>query len=218
MGGRYGTTPNEMSLPPASSGPPARPSRLSVLGLLLFAVFLAVAVYVFVVTQLLPPQDVWLAPYIPTYGHYGEDQAVLGLSYIQLLELSGSISFAGLFAYKYARTRLPSLGRRLLVSVALPLKVFGTVIAAIVYVETHLLWGELWYNVKFADIYPQGFPWGNERVASNLCFAHGSNYIPSYGSYCWFFNYDQLLVVSVAAALAGWIISSRLSGRGSSNQ
>ena len=177
------------------------------LGLIFFAVFLVIAAYVFTVTQLLPPQDVWLSPYIPVHGHYGEDQAALGLSFIQILELSGSISFAGLFISKYAMTRLPSLERRVLVSAALPLKVFGVMIAALVYVETHLFWGELWYGIKFADIYPQGFPWGNERVASNLCFAHGSNYISSYGSYCWFFNYDELLLVSVAAALAGWIIS-----------
>ena len=213
MASQYSTTPRYPDRSPDSSGSPPGPSKFAVLGFLLFAVSLAIAVYVFVVVQLLPPQDVWLASYIPIQGHYGEDQAALGMSYIQILEVSGSISFAGLFVFKFAKTRTPSFGRRLLVSATLPLEVFGALVASIVYVETHLLWGELWYNVKFAEVYPQGFPWGNERVASNLCFAHGSNYISSYGSYCWFFNYDELLLVSVAAALTGWVITYLLVGR-----
>ncbi len=186
---------------------------LSFIGALIFIVFLGVAVYIFTLTQLLPPQDVWLASVIPFRGHYGEDLVISGFSYIQLLELSGSTSIFGLFLFGYGRSEIASFRRRVLLSLSLPLKVFGVLIAAIVYFETHLLWGELWYGVKLVDVYPQGFPWGNERVASNLCLLHGSDYILSYGAYCWFLNYDELLLISVVSALAGWIISSRYGER-----
>ncbi len=209
MGSRFAVSAENKSPPPGSSDRVHRRRKLSFFGVLIFVVFLAVALYVFALTQLLPPQDVWLASLIPFRGHYGEDLVISGFSYIQLLELSGSASIAGLFLYGYGRSDIAAFRRRVLLALSLPLKVFGTLIAAIVYFETHLLWGELWYGAKFVDIYPQGFPWGNERVASNLCFLHGIDYIPSYGAYCWFLNYDELLLISVASALAGWIISSR---------
>ncbi len=213
MGSRFAETAKDQSpsLRPPGSFHSVR--ALAFLGALLFAVFLAVAVYVFILTQMLPPQDVWLASVIPFRGYYGEDPVVSGLSYIQLLELSGSLSIVGLFLYKYGKTEATALRQRVLLSLSLPLKFFGTLIAAIVYTETHLLWGEIWYGVKLVEVYPQGFPWGNERVASNLCFLHGSDYIPSYGAYCWFLNYDELLLISVAASLAGWVISSRYGKR-----
>ena len=180
---------------------------LTYFGALLYAAALCSAVYIFVLIQIFPPQDAWLAPYLPL-GHDGGDIALLGFSYIQLLEVSGAASFVGLFLFAFGRSRIGSVRRRGVGAVALPLKFFGTLVAVIVYTETHLLWGELWYGIKFVSIYPQGFPWGNERVASNLCFVHGSDYIASYGAYCWFFNYDELLLLAVAAALAGWVISN----------
>jgi hypothetical protein len=193
-----------------SSGAPRRVGWVSVAGGIVFMGLMGVAVYVFILTQLLPPQDVWLAPSIPFSGFYGEDQVLPGLSYIQLLEFSGAGSAVGLFFYAYGREGSSRGWRRVLLSLATPLKAFGISLAAIVYTETHLLWGELWYGVKLVDVYPQGFPWGNERVASNTCFLHGADYIPSYGAYCWFFNYDELLLVSVVAAVAGFLLSHYL--------
>ena len=195
---------------PGGNGGRASPSRLlSLFGLGVFAAFLLVSAYVFVNVQILPPGGAWLAPLIPFRGHYGEDQALAGVNYTELLEISGFLSMGGLGIFKFFRTGHSSIRQRILVSFALPLKVFGLLIAAIVYTETHLLWGELWYGFKLVNINPQGFPWGNERVAYNLCFIHGSDYIPTYGSYCWLFNYDELLLVSVFAAFTGWLILRR---------
>lgn len=190
------------------------PRTLSHVGMAVFVVFIILAVYVFVLIQLVPPGDAWLAAMIPFRGHYGVDQAVLGISYTELLEFSGSLSFLGLFIYSLGKVESSSITRRALVSLSLPLKVFGLVIAAIVYTETHLLWGELWYGAKLFTVNPQGFPWGNERVASNLCFLHGNDYVPAYGSYCWFLNYDELLYIAIGMFLLGWLISRTRSIRG----
>ena len=182
---------------------------MSHIGAAVFVILLIVAVYIFALTQLIPPQDVWLSSLISFRGHYGEDVAFAGISYIELLEASGLLSFFGLFIYSYERKWAPSSGHRALFALSLPLKVFGTMIAALVYTETHLLWGELWYGVKLLAVYPQGFPWGNERVASNLCFLHGNDYVPSYGSYCWFLNYDELLYIAIGMIIIGLFMSRK---------
>jgi len=197
-----------------SPGSSANRSRtLSLIGMAVFLAFFVLAVYVFVLIQLVPPGDAWLSSAIPLRGHYGVDQALPGVSYTELLEFGGLISFIGLFIYSYGKVESPSIGRRAMASLSLPLKVFGLVIAVIVYTETHLLWGELWYGAKLVAVNPQGFPWGNERVASNLCFLHGSDYIPSYGSYCWFLNYDELLFIALGMVLLGWLISRSFDSR-----
>jgi hypothetical protein len=197
-----------------SSGSLTISSRtLSLVGFTVFVAFFVLAVYVYALIQLLPPGDAWLSSAIPFRGHYGVDQALPGVNYTELLEYSGLLSFVGLFAYSYGRVESPSLSRRAVFSLPLPLKVYGSVIAAIVYTETHLFWGELWYGAKLLAVNPQGFPWGNERVASNLCFLHGSDYIPTYGSYCWFLNYDELLYIAVGMIVLGWLISRTESSR-----
>lgn len=171
-----------------------------------FVSFLLVSVYVYSIVQLLPPGDAWLAPLIPFRGAYGDAQPLPGVSYTEALEASGLASFLGLFLYSYARNADRQTERRALLSLATPLKFFGVLVAIIVYTETHLLWGELWYGVKLVAVNPQGFPWGSERVAANTCF------LPSVGDNCWFLNYDQLLFISLAAAVIGWVISSRRTG------
>jgi hypothetical protein len=184
-------------------------------GAVAFVTFLAVAIYVFALIQLIPPGDAWLAFEIPFRGHFGVEQALPGVSYIELLESSGAISFIGLFLYSYGKSGSLSFRRRAIDSLSLTSKVFGLVIAAIVYTETHLFWGELWYGVKFLTNNPVGFPWGNERVASNLCFLHGSDYVSAYGSYCWFLNYDELLFIALGMFLLGFLISRTRSVKGS---
>jgi hypothetical protein len=194
--------------------PTSNSLTISYVGAAAFVSFLVLAVYVFALVQLVPPGDAWLASEISFRGHFGVEQALPGVSYTELLESSGVISFVGLFLFSYGRTESLSFVRRALVSLSLPLKVFGLVIASIVYTETHLLWGELWYGVRFLANNPQGFPWGNERVASNLCFLHGSDYIPAYGSYCWFLNYDELLFISLGMVILGFLISRSRSIKG----
>ncbi|HEY6283589.1 MAG TPA: hypothetical protein VIW22_06660 [Nitrososphaerales archaeon] len=196
------------------SGPRVAPGTISRLGMGVFLVFIILAVYVFALIQLVRPGDAWLAAMIPFRGHFGVDQALPGVSYTELSEYSGSLSFLGLFIYSLGRVESSSIRGRALVSLSLPLKAFGLAIAAIVYTETHLLWGELWYGAKLFTVNPQGFPWGNERVASNLCFLHGSDYVPAYGSNCWFLNYDELLYVAIGMFILGWLISRTSSIRG----
>jgi hypothetical protein len=179
------------------------PKFLFLLGITLFIAFLAASVYVFAVIQLLPPGDAWLASYIPFRGSYGDSQPIPGISYTVALEASGILSFFGLFLRSYGRNRDSRLKQRVLSSLSTPLKFFGVLVAAIVYAETHLLWGEIWYDVKFVNLDPSGFPWGSERVAANTCL------VPGIADNCLFLNYDELLLVSIILAIVGWFISRR---------
>jgi len=173
------------------------------IGLGTFVSFLVISVYCFAIVQLLPPGDAWLAPLIPFLGAYGDAQLFPGITYTLALEVSGFVSFLGLYLRGYTRSAYEPTRRRALLSLATPLKFFGVLIAAITYTETHLLWGELWYGVKLVNINPQGFPWGSERVAANTCF------LPSTGDNCWFLNYDQLLFISLAVVIVGLLLSRR---------
>ena len=179
------------------------PTFLSLLGIAVFIAFLATSVYVFVVIQLLPPGDAWLASLIPFRGSYGDSQPIPGVSYTVVLEASGLLSFMGLFAYRYGQKRDLRPKQRILSSLSAPLKFFGVLVAAIVYTETHLFWGEIWYGLKFLNLNPSGFPWGSERVAANTCL------VPTGGDGCLFLNYDELLLAAIILAILGWFISRR---------
>ncbi len=181
------------------------PGAVSVVGTVVFAFFLAIALYVYTLVQLLPPGNAWLASLIPFRGYYGDVRPIDGISYTQLLELSGALSFFGLFMRSYGRNPSSELRPRIAQSLSAPLKFFGALVGSIAYTETHLLWGELWYGIKFLNIDPHGFPWGSERVASNTCF------IASSGDNCWFLNYDELFLISLAAVIVGLILSRRTS-------
>jgi hypothetical protein len=147
--------------------------------------------------QLLPPGDAWLAPVIPFKGAYGTAQLLPGIDYTHGLELSGLISFFGLLIFRYGSIEGTTLKKRMLISLSTPLKFFGLLVASNIYVEIHLLWGEIWYGAKFLNSNPVGFPWGSERVASNTCF------LPTTGDNCLFLNYDQLMLLSMGAFLLG---------------
>ncbi len=181
------------------------PGAVSAAGTIVFAFFLAISLYVYTLVQLLPPGNAWLASLIPFRGYYGDVRPIDGISYTQLLELSGALSFFGLFMRSYGRNPSSTLRPRITQSLAAPLKFFGALVGSIAYTETHLLWGELWYGIKFLNTDPQGFPWGSERVASNTCF------IASNGDNCWFLNYDELFLISLVAVVVGLIISRRTS-------
>ena len=179
------------------------PTSLSLLGIAVFIAFLATSVYVYLVIQLLPPGDAWLASFIPFRGSYGNSQPIPGVSYTVALEASGLLSFIGLFAYRYGQKRDLRPKQRILSSLSTPLKFFGVLVAAIVYTETHLFWGEIWYGLKFLSLNPSGFPWGSERVAANTCLA------PTVADNCLFLNYDELLLISITLAIVGFFISHR---------
>ena len=177
---------------------------LSLGGLLTFGVFLALAAYVYLRVQVFIPLGHWYS-WFPFKGTYGNYQFALGLDYDHVLELAGPLSFVGLFAFALGRNSGLPRRKRLELSLALPLLFFGVLVALIVYTEIHLLWGELWYGLKFANWNPSGFPWGNERVTYNSCLLHGSDYDPIEGGHCWFLNYDELLYMAV-----GCVVVSRL--------
>ena len=176
---------------------------LSLFGLAVFISFLAASVYVFAIIQLLPPGDAWLASFIPFRGSYGDAQPIPGVSFTVALEASGLLSFLGLFLYGYGRRNDFKPKQRVLSSLSAPLKIFGVLVAAIVYTETHLFWGEIWYGVKFLNLNPSGFPWGSERVAANTCL------VPTVADNCLFLNYDELLLISITLAIVGFFISHR---------
>lgn len=173
---------------------------LSALGLSIFAVFLAVSVYCFTIVQLLPPGNAWLAPIIPFRGAYGNVQLLPGIDYTHGLEISGLISFFGLFIFRFGSKGGTAPKQRILLSLSTPMRFFGILVASIIYVEIHLLWGEFWYGAKFLNLNPAGFPWGSERVASNTCF------LPTTGDNCLFLNYDQLMLLAIGAFILGWLI------------
>ena len=181
---------------------------VSRIGLICFVVFLAASIYFFAFIQLLPPGDAWLAPLIPIKGGYGNTLVFPGLDYTKGLEISGAASFFGLFIFGYFSRHADTVAKRALLSLARPMTVFGLLVGSVAYVETHLLWGEVWYGLKFVNSNPSGFPWGSERVASNTCL------LPGVGDNCYLLNYDQLLLLSIAAVIAGLVISRRAKGAG----
>jgi len=185
---------------------------IALIGVANFAVFLSIAVYIFVLVQVLPPGGAWLASVIPFRGVYGTTVLFSTITYSQTLEVSGALSFLGLFFYAYGRSR-PLLGRvRLFRSLGVAMVVFGVLVALVIYAEIHVLWGEFWYGIKFANLYPQGFPWGTEQVAYNTCFIRG-NFTVDVTVNCSFLNYDELLYLSTLAALVGFYLLRRTGER-----
>ena len=199
---RSGPTPHPRPRPAGDT--PSTPRKvLTILGAVLFWSFLALAAYAYTVVQLLPPGDAWLAPIIPLQGSYGDSQLLPGVSYTIALEGSGALSFCGLLLYSFERHHSYPFRQKALLSLSLPLRVFGGIVAGVVYTETHIFWGELWYGVKLLTLNPEGFPWGFERVAANTCL------LPASGDNCYFLNYDQLLFISLTAFLLGVFFSRK---------
>ena len=171
--------------------------RLSLLG---FAVTLVLSLYIFLKVQVLQSFPFSYA------GAYG-NQVLLFLTYTQTMEVSGPLSFSAFAVWSCSRERFPQSLASVARGIARSLLLFGGLTAAIVYAETHLVWGELWYGVHVWPSLPGGggYPWGDEQVAYNLCFIKEGSYTPQVPN-CSFLNYNWLLGLAVSAFLVGLVI------------
>ena len=79
----------------------------------------------------------------------------------------------------------------------------GTLVAAVVYIETRLLWGEVIPGVHVWAGLPGGggYPWGTEQVAYNTCLVQ-----PSASRDCAFLNYNELFWIALVAAMISLIM------------
>jgi hypothetical protein len=170
---------------------------------LAFAVFLAsfaASVYVFVEVQVLQAY--------PFYhlGAYGKDVFV-GLTYTQTMEVAAPVSVVSFCSWLFLRSSLRSNKSRALLSLGWTLVFFGSLVAIVVYAETYLLWGNLWYGIHLWAGLPGGggYPWGDEQLAYNLCFLREPSYTILTQN-CYFINYNSALGLAVVAVISGLVI------------
>jgi hypothetical protein len=183
-----------------------RSNATRVVGASLFSLSLSVSVSAFILVQVFPACRAMFGPAFPYAGVYGPAVAFSALTYTQVLEVSGLSSFFGLFIYVYGRNRVLGGRERVRRSLGVALAFFGLLAGAVAYVETHLLWGEFWYGLKFANLDPRGFPWGSEQVAYNTCLVRGS-FTVDVSDNCALLNYDQLLLLSILFAVVGVLLA-----------
>jgi hypothetical protein len=168
---------------------------------LVFVLGLAVAVYVFLVVQVLQSYP---------FHHLGAfgDQPFLLLTYTETMEVALPVSMVAFAVWQHDRLRSRHQHWAAPRAIAKSLAVFGGLGAVTVYSEIHLVWGELWYGVHvWAGLLGGGgYPWGDEQVAYNLCFVREPTFTPSTPD-CYFLNYNWLLVIAVAAFIVGAFIS-----------
>jgi len=165
--------------------------------LLVFVAAAALSAYVFCVVQVLQSYP------FPRLGAYGT-QPFLFLTYTEVIEVSLPVSFGAFVVWEYGRlSPRPRVGGSVR-AIGRSLIFFGAGVAAIVYTEIHLVWGELWYGVHAWPSFPGGggYPWGGEQVAYNLCFVRDPSYTQSTPN-CSFLNYDWLLGLAVTAVIVG---------------
>lgn len=159
------------------------------------------AIFVFVRVQVLQAY--------PFYsGAYGNELLFLGITYTVGLEVFSLVAFAGLFFWAFSDAE-GGRNEKLLKAAGSALLVMGILVAAIVYVETRLLWGEVLPGVHLWQGLPGGggYPWGGEQVAYNTCFI-ASNIQGD----CEFLNYDELFWLAVLSAAVGFILRHRSPG------
>jgi len=167
--------------------------------LLVFVAGLALSAYVFFVVQVLQS--------LPFHqlGAYG-NQPFLLLTYSETIELTLPASIIAFAIWQYERVSRsrPFAAPR---AIGKSLVVFGGLVAATVYSEIHLVWGELWYGVHVWSGVPGGggYPWGDEQVAYNLCFVREPSYTQNTPN-CYFLNYNWLLGIAAVAFIAGVVI------------
>jgi hypothetical protein len=171
---------------------------------LAFAAFLmsfAASVYVFVEVQVLQSYPFYHS------GVYG-DVILVGLTYIQTLEVAAPISAAAFGTWLFLRSSHRSNRSRALLALGWTLVFFGGLVAIVVYAETYLLWGNLWNGLHLWAGFPGGggYPWGGEQLAYNLCFLRGQSYTPLTQN-CYFLNYNWALGLGVVAAALGLVLA-----------
>jgi len=136
-------------------------------------------------------------------GVFGDEPFFLGLTYTISLEIFALIAALGVLLWTHTRAA-GDWRERLLKATGKTLLVFGALVSGVVYVETRFLWGEILPGIRVWQGLPGGggYPWGTERVAYNTCF------IPSLvRGDCEFLNYNELLLIALACALVGFIVS-----------
>ena len=150
---------------------------------------------------------VWLKAQVlqsyPFYsGVFGTEYLLPGLTYTLALEMFGVIAAAGLFSTTYfgsAGTRRA----RTIKAIGSVLLVLGVLVAAVVYTETRLVWGEVLPGIHLWQGLPGGggYPWGSERVTYNTCLLPVDKTVN-----CGFLDYDQLFWIASISALVGYIM------------
>jgi hypothetical protein len=152
-------------------------------------------IFVFVKVQILQSY--------PFYrGVFGDEPFLFGLTYTVALEVFGAVAVSGVFLWSYSKY-VGSNQKRLVRAAAKTSLFFGVVVAAVVYVETRVLWGEILPGIHIWSGLPGGggYPWGTEQVASNTCFISS----PIRGD-CSFLNYNELLLIALLAGLVGFLV------------
>ena len=135
-------------------------------------------------------------------GVFGNEPLFAGITYTVSLEVFALLAFIGVLTWSYSRAEGGRM-RRLGKAAGDCLLVFGILAALLVYVETRLLWGEVFPGVHLWGGLPGGggYPWGAEQVAYNTCFIQSA-----IRGDCAFFNYDELFWLGAAFAIAGFIM------------
>jgi hypothetical protein len=168
---------------------------LSKIGLAITVLGFAGAAYVYIRVQVLQSY--------PFYsGVFGKEYLLPDLTYTVALEMFGVITAAGIFTRTYASS-VGTRRARIIKSIGSVLLVLGVIVAAIVYVETHLLWGEVLPGIHLWQGLPGGggYPWGSERVAYNTCLI-----LVDKTDNCYFLNYDELFWIALLSSIVGYIM------------
>jgi len=181
--------------PVMAQGGPGLNHLLSRIGLVGAVIGLSGAAYMYLEVQV-------LKSYPFHGGVFGNAYLLPDLTYTTALELFAILAAAGLFTRSYAGVGGTNMAR-VINAIGTMLLTLGIPVAAIVYAEIHLVWGEVLPGVHLWQGFPGGggYPWGFERVAYNLCLA------PVGGTdNCYFLNYDELFWIAIMSAVAGYIM------------
>ena len=93
--------------------------------------------------------------------------------------------------------------RKLTRGIGEALFIYGTLIAAMVFVELYVLNAQ--YTVAGVPIRIWGYPWPTEQVTTESCLARFPTWTLNNPD-CYFLNYEQLLMISIAASFIGFIL------------
>lgn len=93
--------------------------------------------------------------------------------------------------------------RKLARGIGEALFIYGTLIAVMVFVELYVLNAQ--YTVAGVPIRVYGYPWPTEQVTTESCLARFPTWTLNNPD-CYFLNYEQLLMISIAASFIGFIL------------
>ncbi len=93
--------------------------------------------------------------------------------------------------------------RRLTRALGEALFIYGTIIAAMVYVELYLLNAK--YVVDGVPIRIYGYPWATEQVTTESSLARFPTWTLDNPD-CYLLNYGQLLIISIPASFIGFML------------